>query len=73
MVAKEGKSTRNEVWYFTESELAAARVGDFKYIFINQPAGWFGPKVKMDWPGIHNLRLDPFEKMGIGDSLDALS
>jgi len=24
--------------------------------------------VKLDWPGIVNLRLDPFEKMGIGES-----
>ena len=31
----------------------------------------FGPKVKLDWPGIVNLRLDPFEKMSIGDSLYA--
>jgi arylsulfatase A-like enzyme len=66
MLTKGGKSARDEVWYFTESELAAARIGDFKYTFINQPDGWFGPKVKMDWSGIVNLRLDPFEKMGIG-------
>jgi arylsulfatase len=25
----------------------------------------------MDWPGIYNLRLDPFEKMGIDQSLYA--
>jgi hypothetical protein len=31
----------------------------------------FGPKVKLDWPGIVNLRLGPFEKMGIGESLVA--
>ncbi len=65
------KSARNEFWYFTESTLAAARVGDFKYTFIDQPDGWFGPKVHLDWPGIVNLRLDPFEKMGVGDSLFA--
>jgi hypothetical protein len=41
-------------------------------VFISQPQGWFGPKVKMDWPGIYNLRLDPFEKMGIGESLMAI-
>jgi arylsulfatase A-like enzyme len=71
MLTKGDKSARNEVWYFTESELAAARIGDFKYTFIDQPDGWFGPKVHLDWPGIVNLRLDPFEKMGIGDSLFA--
>jgi arylsulfatase A-like enzyme len=71
MLTKGGKSARNEIWYFTESNLAAARVGDFKYVFIDQPQGWFGPKVKLDWPGIYNLRLDPFEKMGIDQSLFA--
>jgi arylsulfatase A-like enzyme len=71
MLTKGGKSARNEVWYFTESTLAAARIGDYKYVFIDQPDGWFGPKVHLDWPGIYNLRLDPFEKMTIGDSLFA--
>jgi arylsulfatase len=71
MLTKGEKSARNEVWYFTESELAAARIGDLKYTFIDQPDGWFGPKVHLDWPGLVNLRLDPFEKMGIGDSLFA--
>ena len=68
---KGGESAREELWYFTESTLAAARIGDYKYTFVSQPQGWFGPKVKLDWPGIVNLRLDPFEKMGIGDSLYA--
>jgi hypothetical protein len=47
------------------------RIGDYKYVFIDQPQGWFGPKVKLDWPGIYNLRLDPFEKMNIRESLFA--
>ena len=64
-------SARNEIWYFTESTLAAARIGDYKYVFTDQPDGWFGPTVKLTWPGIYNLRLDPFEKMNIGDSLYA--
>ncbi len=71
MLTKGGKSARNELWYFTESTLAAARIGDFKYVFIDQPDGWFGPKVHLDWPGIYNLRLDPFEKMNLGESLFA--
>jgi arylsulfatase len=71
MLTRGGKSARNELWYFTESTLAAARIGDYKYTFVSQPDGWFGPKVHMDWPGIVNLRLDPFEKMGIGESLFA--
>jgi arylsulfatase len=71
MLVNGGKSAREELWYFAETTLAAARVGDYKYVFIEQPDGWFGPKEKMDWPGIYNLRLDPFEKMNIGDSLFA--
>ncbi|AMX02407.1 arylsulfatase [Microbulbifer thermotolerans] len=71
MLTKGSKSARNEIWYFTESSLAAVRIGDYKYTFLNQPQGWFGPKVPMDWPGIVNLRLDPFEKMGLNESLFA--
>jgi len=71
MLTKGEESARKEVWYFTESTLAATRIDDYKYTFLDQPDGWFGPKVKLDWPGIVNLRLDPFEKMGIGDSLFA--
>ncbi len=71
MLTKGEKSARDEFWYFTESTLAAARIGDYKYVFIDQPQGWFGPKVKLDWPGIVNLRLDPFEKMGLNESLFA--
>jgi len=71
MLTKGEKSARNELWYFTESTLAAARIGDYKYVFIDQPDGWFGPKVKLDWPGIYNLRLDPFEKMNLNESLFA--
>jgi arylsulfatase len=71
LLTKRSQSAREEIWYFTESALAAARIGDFKYTFISQPQGWFGPKVRLDWPGIVNLRLDPFEKMGIGESLYA--
>jgi len=71
MLTKGTKSARDEVWYFTESTLASARIGNYKYVFLTQPQGWFGPKVKLDWPGIYNLRLDPFEKMNLGDSLYA--
>jgi arylsulfatase len=71
MLTKGANSARNEFWYFTESKLASARIGDYKYVFIDQPDGWFGPKVPLDWPGIYNLRLDPFEKMNLGESLFA--
>lgn len=62
MLTTLGKSNREEMWYFAESTLGAARIGDFKYTFITQPDGWFGAKVAADWPGLSNLRLDPFER-----------
>jgi len=71
LLTENGESARDEIWYFTESTLAAARIGDYKYVFVDQPDGWFGPKVKLDWPGVYNLRLDPFEKMSTGDSMYA--
>jgi arylsulfatase A-like enzyme len=64
-----GKSTRPEVFYFAESTLGAVRIGDFKYRFIDQPGGWLGGTVKVDWPILTNLRLDPFERTGMSGSL----
>ncbi|MDP4006061.1 arylsulfatase [Methylobacterium sp. NEAU K] len=64
MITGKGPSNRNEVWYFGESELGAVRIGDYKYRFIDQPAGWLGDKTKPDVPYITNLRLDPFERTG---------
>ena len=66
-----GASARNEVWYFAESTLGAARLGDYKYRFIDQPQGWLGGTVTVDWPILTNLRLDPFERTGVGGSLAA--
>ena len=64
LLTKAGKTARNEVWYFTQSELAAARIGDYKYVLLEQPEGWFGPSHKVNMPRVYNLRLDPFERMG---------
>ena len=72
MLTKGGKSARNEIWYFAESTLGAARVGNYKYTFLTQPDGWFGPKERADWPGLVNLRLDPFERTTLGQSLKAV-
>jgi arylsulfatase len=71
MMTKGAKSARNEVWYFSESQLGAARIGNYKYTLLQQPDGWFGPKVSGGWPGLVNLRLDPFERTGINESLIA--
>ena len=53
---------RREFFYFAGPKLAAVRVDDYKYQFVDQPGGWFGPKVALDWPKLYNLRLDPFER-----------
>jgi hypothetical protein len=45
------------------------RVDDYKYQFTVQPNGWFGGTVKLDWPIVTNIRLDPFERMRFDGSL----
>ena len=64
-----GPSKRHEIFYFAESTLGAVRIDDFKYRFIDQPGGWLGGTVKVDWPILVNLRLDPFERTGLSGSL----
>ena len=61
-------SRRNEIYYFAEATLGAIRLGDYKFRFIDQPNGWFGGTVKVDWPSLVNIRLDPFERTGLGQS-----
>jgi arylsulfatase A-like enzyme len=65
-----GKTKRNEIFYFAESTLGAVRINDYKYRFIDQPQGWLGGTVKMDWPILTNLRLDPLERTGIAGSMN---
>jgi arylsulfatase A-like enzyme len=65
-----GPSKRQEVYYFAEGTLGALRIGDYKYRFIDQPSGWLGGTVKVDWPLLTNIRLDPFERTGITGSLE---
>jgi arylsulfatase len=64
MLTKGGESARNEFWYFAQTTLGAVRLGDMKISLISQPGGWVGATVKNNFPRIHNLRLDPFERMG---------
>jgi arylsulfatase A-like enzyme len=69
LITGKGPSKRTEVFYFAESTLGAVRIGDYKYRFIDQPGGWLGATVKVDWPILVNLRLDPFERTGLTGSL----
>lgn len=65
LITGKGPSKRNEIFYFTEGTLGAARINDFKYRFTDQPNGWLGATEKVDWPILVNLRLDPFERTGM--------
>jgi arylsulfatase A-like enzyme len=65
LITGKGPSARHEILYFTEGTLSAVRIDDFKYRFTDQPGGWLGGTVKLDWPILTNLRLDPFERTGL--------
>jgi len=67
LITGKGPSARHEIYYFTESTLSAVRINDYKYRFTDQPGGWLGSTVKVDWPILVNLRLDPFERTGMHD------
>ena len=71
LITGKGPSARHEIWYFTEGTLSAARVNDYKYRFTDQPNGWLGATVKVDWPILSNLRLDPFERTGMYNGRDS--
>jgi len=71
VITGKGPSKRHEVYYFTEGNLSAVRINDFKYRLTDQPNGWFGATVKVDWPILVNIRLDPFERTGLQQSVFA--
>ena len=63
LLTGKGPSNRHEIFYFAEGTLGAVRIDDWKYRMIDQPDGWLGGTVHLDWPILSNLRLDPFERM----------
>jgi len=65
LLTAKGPSNRHEVFYFAEGTLGAVRIDDWKFRLIDQPDGWTGSTVHLDMPLLTNLRLDPFERMGI--------
>ena len=70
LITGHGPSKRHEIFYFTETTLSAVRIGDYKYRFTDQPNGWLGATVKVDWPILVNLRLDPYERTGMYNGKD---
>ncbi len=67
LITGKGPSKRHEIFYMTEGTLSAVRIDDYKYRFTDQPNGWLGSTVKVDFPILVNLRLDPFERTGMPD------
>jgi arylsulfatase len=65
LITGKGPSARHEIYYFTEGTLSAVRIDDYKYRFTDQPGGWLGGTIKVDWPILTNIRLDPFERTGM--------
>jgi arylsulfatase len=70
LITGKGPSKRHEIYYFTEGTLSAVRIDDFKFRFTDQPNGWFGNTVKVDWPILTNIRLDPYERTGLTSSIN---
>jgi arylsulfatase len=70
VITGKGPSKHHEILYFTETTLGAVRIDDYKYRFTDQPSSWFGATVKVDWPILTNLRLDPFERTGMYNGKD---
>jgi arylsulfatase len=70
LITGKGPSARHEIFYLTETTLAAVRIDDYKYRFTDQPGGWLGATEKVDWPILVNLRLDPYERTGMFNGKD---
>src|SRR5260370_11146432 len=65
LLTGKGPSNRHEIFYFAEGTLGAVRLDDWKFRLIDQQNGWLGGTVRPDMPILTNLRLDPFERMGV--------
>lgn len=58
-------SPRNDLFYYREDELYAARQGNYKAIFATKPTYTPGDKVVFDTPELYNLGCDPEERHNI--------
>lgn len=63
LVLRNGKSHRQEFFYFTETTFHGIRYGDWKFMFIDQEKWFQSPQLPLSTPIITNLKLDPFERM----------
>ena len=63
LITGKGPYARHSIFYFTEGTLSAVRIDDFKYRFTDQPRRLVGRPVKVDWPILTNLGLDPLNAL----------
>lgn len=61
------KSNRNNFLYYSESNLHAIRIGNWKLNFVTSE-DYYGSNLKHNFPIMYNLRMDPFESY---DNTDA--
>jgi len=57
-----GKSHRQEFFYFTETTFHGLRAGDWKLLFIDQDHWFRAEQVPLTSPYVINLKVDPFER-----------
>jgi arylsulfatase A-like enzyme len=62
VLTKTGKSPRDVMFYYRESELYAVRQGPWKAHFITRPSYEPGPRVEHDPPLLFHLEHDPSEQ-----------
>ena len=62
LLLNQGKSKRQEFYYFTETVFHGMRYGDWKLLFREQEKWFRAPQPTLSTPIIVNLKLDPFER-----------
>lgn len=62
MILRDGKTKRQEFFYFTESTFHGFRYGDWKFLYKRQEKWFRDGRETLTTPYIINLKLDPFER-----------
>ena len=52
LLTGKGPSNHHEIFYFAEGTLGAVRIDDWKFRLIDQPDGWLGGTIHLDWPAV---------------------
>lgn len=70
LLLNQAPSARHEIFYFTNKNLGAIRIDNFKFQLLDQPGGWMRPVVTLGTPLIYNLRQDPFERTPVWNTAE---